>query len=213
MKIPKSWAVMVMFSIFTVVSVVFLVLAVLNLFTLTAVIPSILWLIFITHSLNGSVREEGGVHQYLKNWAGEMMGRDFVETEITDTGERAIRFGHNVFGHRLIRLTIPCKNITSLGWTAGQATGRMGRDMNDWMVWLRHDLEEPVRLQKERLTGRRISKKDIYVIGLSDKKIRTEAFGFSFMEFLRKAGVEFIPGEQPNDFIRKGSAAVAEPVV
>jgi hypothetical protein len=75
--------------------------------------------------------------------------------------------------------------------------------MNDWHVTLWFDHNDAA----ESLRRKALPKPDqeVYVVGPRRRKKITEAFGLSFVEFLRAAGVILVPGEKDNCFVRSVS--------
>jgi len=134
---------------------------------------------------------------------GALVGRQFVEATPRAVTPGEIRFVFKVLGHRFIHCSIALNAIESVEWDAGQATDRIGRDMNDWTVILWFDHNDAA----ESLRRRRLPKPDqeVYVVGPERRKKTTEAFGLSFVEFLRAAGVILVPGEKENCFVRSVS--------
>jgi hypothetical protein len=65
---------------------------------------------------------------------GKLFGKRFAEWNPAEAQPRRISFGFQFFSYRFIQWSIVVNQIESVEWAPGQATERMGRDMNDWTV-------------------------------------------------------------------------------
>ncbi len=86
-------------------------------------------------------------------------------------------------------------------WHTGQVTDMAGHDMNDWHVALWYDHDNPVKSLKERNLKK--PNQDVYIVGSSGKKGDTSKFGYSFIEFLRQAGIALAEEKDEFTFVRK----------
>jgi hypothetical protein len=191
MTIPKSPQDVIIQSVFTAIIVFFAGLAPVNVFNRVAVIPSLIWLAFITMILWTPIRQAGSFRRFLADCLGELIGRHFVEVVSVSTPVNEVRFGYELFGRRFIKQSIAIDAIESIHWSTGQASGMTGRDMNDWSVYLYLDRDNPVNKPNRH----------IYVVGPARRKEITEAFGLSFVAFLRAAGAQLSDGETNNCFV------------
>src|ERR1035438_7231183 len=126
------------------------------------------------------IRQAGSFRRFLADCLGELIGRHFVEVVSVSTPVNEVRFGYELFGRRFIKQSIAIDAIESIHWSTGQASGMTGRDMNDWSVYLYLDRDNPVNKPNRH----------IYVVGPARRKEITEAFGLSFVAFLRAAGAQ-----------------------
>jgi len=78
-----------------------------------------------------------------------------------------------------------------------------GHDMTDWGVYLWFDHNDPDKSEKKRKLKK--PDQDIYRVGPSTRKSRAEAFGLSFVAFLRDAGAKLDQGAIPTCFVRRTS--------
>jgi hypothetical protein len=191
MSIPKSRAQVTIQLVITTIVVFFALLALVNLCLWMAVIPSMIWLAFVAMCVKSSAKQDGGLQPFVINQMGDLFGRKFVEREASDPQPQCIRFGFQLFGHRFIQKCISVQKIESVRWHTGQASGRAGRDMGDWKVWMYFD------------GGDQKPDHAFYGIGPAVRKDRTEALGLALVSFLQKAGVDLMQGEQSNFFVRR----------
>jgi len=132
---------------------------------------SAVWLVLVLGACGSSIRTSGGLRAWLTDWMGELAPRGFVRID----GEEApvLRFGHLAPGIRfLANGAIPVSAITAVTWSAGQATAMAGRDMDDWIVCIRHG------------AGR------IRCVEPSARRDVTESFGNRLVELLKAAGAK-----------------------
>ena len=196
MQIPKSRGGVLV----TIIVVLSVCLAVANIFCRVAMIASLIWLAFITMMLWTPVKKAGGFRIFLTDCLGELVGRHFVEAGSLEAPASEIRFGYELFGQRFIRKSIAVDKIESIYWATGQATGRTGRDMNDWSVYLWFDHGDPAKSEMKRKWHK--PDQDIYIVGPPRRKAITEKFGLAFVAFIRAAGAPLVQGETNNQFER-----------
>ena len=143
--------------------------------------------------------------RYLINRLGDLFGQSFVESE-SSVGQRGdIRFGFEFLGHRFTQRSVGIANIESVEWETGQGTAMAGRDKNDWHVCLWFDHNDPQMSEKQRKY--RKPDQDIYIVGPSTRRDRTEALGLAFVDFLRAAGAELAQGATTTCFVRQVAEA------
>jgi hypothetical protein len=82
--------------------------------------------------------------------------------------------------------------------------------MNDWHVVLWFDHNDAAKSLRQNML--RKPDQEVYVVGPERRKKTTEAFGLSFVEFLRAAGVMLVPGEKENCFVRSASVESARSI-
>lgn len=191
MPIPKSWGEVTFHLVMTTIIVFFAFLALVNLCLCVAVIPSLIWLAFVTMCVRSSAKRAGGLRSFIINQMGDMFGRKFVERDASDPEHECIRFGFRLFGHPFIQKRVPLQKIESVAWHTGQASGMAGRDVGDWKVWMYFD------------RGDQKSDHVFYGIGPAVRKERTETLGRAFVSFLQQAGVNLVQEEKTNCFVRR----------
>ena len=203
MRIPKSLS-QILFQ-FTIAAIVvsFYILAIVNLFNLVAIVPSAIWLALVPFMVWSGCRCRGVLTFMIDN-IGALVGRQFVEVTPRAVTPGEIRFVFKVLGHRFIHCSIALNTIESVECNAGQATDQAGRDMNDWHVVLWFDHNDAAKSLRQNML--RKPDQEVYVVGPDRRKKVTEAFGLSFVEFLRAAGVILVPGEKDDCFVRSESA-------
>jgi hypothetical protein len=201
MRIPKLRSEVVSQFFVVVVVVSFALLAVVNLYHGVALFASVIWLAFVVSIIWSGCRREGGMRPFVISLIGDLFGRRFVGWNPAEAQPGCIRFGFQLFSRRFVQQSIRIDRIQSVEWCTGQATGLAKRDMNDWCVllWFSHD--DPARA-KARQKWHRNPDQDLYGIGPTDRKERTEALGLSFVSFLRSAGVDLIQDGVSTCFVR-----------
>jgi hypothetical protein len=200
LTIPKSRRDVIILFVITTVGILSTSLAVVNIFNRVAIIASVIWLALVTTILWTPAKRAGGLRRFLTNCLGELFGRNFVEAVSLDAPAKEIRFGYELFGHRFIQHSVAIDKIESIEWKTGQATDMAGRDMKDWSVCLWFDHGDPVKSEKKRKW--RKPDQDISIVGPARRKEITEAFGLSFVTFLRAAGAQLSPGGKSSCFVR-----------
>ena len=178
-------------------------LAILNLVNHVAIIPSAIWLVFVTVTIWNGCREVGGLRRYLVDRCSVFAGRRFVLYLSGQTDSRRIRFGFEMFGCRVFQRDVQIERIESVEWTPGQATSMAGHDMNDWQVVLWFDHCNPVKSKRDHML--RKPDQDLLIVGPSRRKEDTSSLGFEFVAFLRKSGARLKQGANDNVFVREVS--------
>lgn len=192
MPIPKSFGEVSFHFVITTILVSFAFLALVNLCLWVAVIPSLIWLAFVTLCVRSSAKRDGGLRSFIMNQMGDLFGSKFVERDASGPEHQCIRFGFRLFGRPFIQKRVPVQKIESVAWRTGQASGMAGRDVGDWKVWMYFD------------RGDQKSDHIFYGIGPAVRKERTETLGLAFVSFLQRAGVNLVQEGQTNCFVRRG---------
>jgi len=201
MPIPKSRSEVVIEFVVIGTVVGFALLAVVNLCSGVALIASFIWLTFVTAMIWSSCRREGGVRPFIISMMGDLFGRCFAEWSPAEEQPKCIRFGFQLFRRRFVQQSIRIDRIESVEWHTGQATDMAKRDMNDWHVWVWFSHDDPSRTEARRKWHRKPDQ-DLYGVGPTDRKERTEALGLSFVSFLRSAGADLVQGAITTCFVR-----------
>ncbi len=204
MPIPKSGSQVVVAFVFTTIGINFTLLGMVNLISGEALIASTIWLAFVTVIVWTGSQAEGGVWRFLISLVGELFGKRFAEWNPAEEQPRGIRFGFQLGSHRFVERYIFVDGIQLVEWCTGQATDRMGRDMNDWciFVWFSRDL--PARpLETKKLY--RNPHQGLIAVGPSASKVRTEALGQSLVSFIPSAGADLVQGDSSTCFVRASS--------
>jgi hypothetical protein len=191
MPIPKSLSEVISQFVITMIIVVFTLLAWVNLCIFQAIVPSLIWLAFVTYCIRDKSKHDGGLRSCLINVVGDLFGKKFVETNSEDPQPQCIRFGFRLLGHRFIQKSIELNKIESVSWHTGQASGMAGRDVGDWKVWMYCDsgVQKPNHIR--------------YGVGPSVREERAAAFGLSLVSYLCSAGVDLVQADIPNCYVRR----------
>jgi hypothetical protein len=119
------------------IAVIFTVLSVLSIKNQVAVIPSIAWLSIVVFFAWSNYDEDRGIYRHLIDGCCSFLAsKKFVLVLQNENTPPAIRFGHYLFGCRIIQLRVRMDKIECVEWSTGQATFRAGEDMEDWTVGL-----------------------------------------------------------------------------
>lgn len=128
--------------IILIIVVVFGLMALHNILIWLAVIPSVIWLLFIGYFIIGECKRVG-VRTFLANVAGSLAPHHFLDYGNDElSGQRIVRYGFTIFYHAITQWQLPVSKITAVEWSAGQASGMSGRDMNDWHVFVWYKADE-----------------------------------------------------------------------
>jgi len=193
MAIPH-WSGEVIFGIaICVILVVASLVAMLNLFLHIAVTASCVWLAIMAVWIWSNCKGRG-YRQCFHALVGLFARRHLVESEHRETGVIEIRFGYCCFGRRFFDFKVPLHKIETVEWSPGQAP-------RYWSVFVWFDHDDPEKSLRER-KWRRKPDQDVYVVGPSRRKQKTEAFGLALVGFLRRAGAAFVRGEDDCTFVR-----------
>ena len=199
MTIPRSRSEIVFQIVIMTVAVLFCILGTVNLFNRVAIIPSTIWFVFVIAMMWRACREEGGFRRFLTYRLALLGGRFFVECSPHSVQPAEVHFGYRILGHRYLQREVLLDKIESVEWRPGQGSDMAGRDMKDWSVHLWFDQDDPVKRNK----WSRKPEQGIHIVGPARRKEETEAFGLSFVDFLRDAGASLVRGEGDCIFVRK----------
>ena len=201
MTIPKSRGEILPNGFLSLIVVVSVFLAVLNLANHVAIILSVTWLIFVAWILWSGCRDAGGVRRYLIDWLAAFAGRRFAVVPHEDAHQARIRFGYELFARRFYRKDIEFHLIESVELSPGQATSTTGRDMKDWSVALWYAHGDSEKSKKNHML--RKPDQDVYIVGPSTREEDAATLGTEFVSFLRCVGVLLIPAECGNVYVRE----------
>ena len=116
----------------------FVFLAITNLIFRVAIIPSILWLLFVLYQ-NWPEYKYYGMRLWLIHLLASFSTKHFAESIQGNDGSSEFRLSYQLLGCRFQYFTIPVNKVNKVNWSAGQASGMTGRDMDDWHVFLKFD--------------------------------------------------------------------------
>lgn len=186
MAVPK-WSTDIVISIFiSTILVLATLIALVNLALRAEFIASCIWLAIMAWGL-WSVRKTVVVDVL------GVLGKHFVQAAPHDDGSVEIRLGFRLVGHTFITFKVPLEKIESVEWQPGQAP-------NFWHVFVWFDHDDPEK--SERKAGLRKPDQDVYCVGPSSRRRRTEAIGLAFVDFLRQAGATLVRADQDCKYIR-----------
>ena len=204
--IPRSRSETVVAHVMNAIAIAASALAVMNVFNREALLASALWFAFLSWVV-WEVKEQGW-RRFFVGWLGSLAGQRFAECAPTSPPFQEIRFGFRLFGYRFFEETVALPKIIAVQWSLGQASNRMGRDMNDWQVALWYHTGVPeIRHHQARRGFGRVEGQDVVVFGRDGRKADTEKFGLSFVEFLRQAGVTLEKQEGGTVFLPRQNAS------
>ena len=209
MVIPKSKGETNFYFIVTCIVIATVKFAIENILNGIALIPSFIGLALIAFLIWKACIEQRGLFIFIANRLGELIGQYFAEIPVQDGQRKEIRFGYKLFGLRFYQQSIPLEKIESIEWDKGQVSSMAGRDMNDWQVFLWFDHDDLVESEKRRRWNYRKPDQEIYMVGPSTRKKKTERLGLSLIAFLRAAGVTLIQ-DKTNCFVRTQHEMVIE---
>ena len=190
----------------TVIVFAFVLFAIVNLCNGGALIASSLWIILVTIWNWAQCREQGGFRRFLINWMGGLAGRRFVEVGAVDASPRNVHFGFELFGYCFIQKSIPLNSIETVEWSTGQATSMAGHDRNDWRICIWFDQDDTIKIENKKKRGYRKPDQDIYCVGPSACKSKTEDLGLSLVAFLRDAGADLVLSDTTTYFVKRRHA-------
>lgn len=205
MFIPKSTSDVVFLGVLTSIAAGGVVLGVTNLFMGVALVPSMLWLVFIGFVVASEAKQHRGVGGVFVHLVGELFGRQFVDAPLIEGTPREIRFGFELFGRAFITRVELLDDIKKVGWSTGQATGITGRDMDDWSVFVWFNPKAPSSIEIGIKSGADFWTV-IHAVGPARERSKTEALGLEFLKFLEEAGVKLVAAPS-NSFVRARESA------
>ena len=140
--------------------------------------------------------QHGGFRRLLIDSLGFFAFKQFAESVAPDTGSVEVRFGYHLLGRRLYYFTVPLEKIQEVEWSPGQ-------NPELWIVFVWYDHDNPERSLKRRML--RKPDQDIYCVGPSQCRERTETLGLAFVDFLLRGGARLVR-EDDCTFVRATDA-------
>ncbi|MHB0960100.1 MAG: hypothetical protein ACYC0X_19805 [Pirellulaceae bacterium] len=199
MAIPTSYSEFIFSVALGTIAVLATLMAVLNLFFQVAIIVSCIWLAFIIWSIWTASKDDGGFRRWLINILGVFARKQFVESINHNAGSVEIHLGYQLFGCRLFYFQVPLDQIETVEWGPGQGGPRW------WQVCIWYDHHDPKKRLERQKWGFRKPDQDVYCVGPSMRKEKTEAFGLTFVDFLCRAGATLVRGTDDCLFVRAAS--------
>ncbi len=165
-----------------------------------AVVAPTLWLV-IFGLMVGSDILGNGIWRWPVDCLGMLIGREVIWYRLNEPSVERIYFGLRVFGVRLAHHSLAVPSIETVDWGAGQGTGMVGRDMDDWYItiWFDHGREKKRRRRKKYHRP----DQDSLCLSLDERKDRVESFAMDLVEFLREAGAHLVKDGSENRFVRR----------
>ena len=211
MDIPRSGGA-VPVSIFSAFMAFFVAVAIFNLVhyelvSLFAIILSALWLLLVVFWIITFILEEGGLRLFVMNLLAKFSAHQFVEIVPQQGDDPIVRFRFTLLGCTFNHLQIRPAELAFVRWSAGQATGLTGRDMDDWHVTLWYN-----RKRYKRGDDTDTREKLLHFIGPEGPKCEADALGGSLVDFFRSVGLELHPTKNECEFAaQEQDEAQAEP--
>lgn len=166
-----------------------------NLFVLREwwiLLASVFWPALLLLSLRELYASEAGWENFKRNRLRPFASQEFVELEF-DEQERWLCCGYCLAGRDYQLLKVPIRGITRVGWSAGQASSRAGKDMGDWSVIVWFDPSQVVKCTA--------SVRSLFILGESGELAVVSELGRDFLAFLAQAGLQFEPGDGDHAFL------------
>lgn len=187
------------------------VFALSNLASGIAPCASLFWLILVVCWLVGAAllaRQQGGVLQVLLEFAADACCHRAVAWVPTEDERPFLQLVVRIAGWRCVVRRIEIAKIHSVRWSAGQASGRAKRDMNDWgvCIWFL-----PGAMHPTNPTRRRRAELDLVYLGTSGGREQAAALGQSSVDLLREAGLDLAARSDANCFVRSSAGPAQTP--
>lgn len=152
--------------------------------SLVSKIAAVAWIALCGWALSDIVPrllEPGATRRLATTYLGELSPWHCVWIDRDDTALTHFCVGYRLFGRRICTRRIPLARIVEVVWGPGQASWRVGRDVDDWTVWVRYETD----------AGRRCG--DVVFLGPSSASRRTvEPLGHAIVDLLRVSGESLI---------------------
>jgi hypothetical protein len=153
---------------------------------------SVLWLLFLSLSTLASIKETGGIRDFLVEHLGVYSRDRYLAVTASNGTEPTVSIGYRTFGRRFDYLRVAADRIDSIEWSPYWPTSKGEEDPWNWHVSLWYDVppSPPNPGSRFYLKGRLLS------IGPYGHRSATEALGLKVLEFMRKDGITFyeVPG-------------------
>jgi len=142
-----------------------------------------------------------GPLQFLINRLGSFSSRQFIHIQKRAGEPPVVGIGYWIGSWRFYYFWIPLSGI-DVEWSSGQATAMVGRDMDDWRVFLKYDRSSVIGR-----FGRSLFRKgeDFYSLGETGPKDKTAEFGRRLVDFFREGGADLVEAEEGRKYVSRGS--------
>ncbi len=177
-------------TIFYSIPPALLALAIWNLFRfrvlpLSAIIASVIWIVFTVWCVWMSISMDGGVQRWAIARLGQFGMKHFVWIDRVDGEPPRVSTGFRLGQRRYFYYSFPATELRKVSWSFGQASAMSQQELADWSVTISfHSTEPRSRWWDDFYRGQ-------YGFGFQGEKARITAFGESLVAFLRRTGVEF----------------------
>jgi hypothetical protein len=172
-----------------------------------ALVASIIFLFIAAFGFWCTLHYEGGFKGLFVHFLGHFSSQHFTEivslelVSTDDTPSDRLRFGFVLREKAYYYVELPCSSVSSVEWSTGQASDRVGRDMNDWHVILwYHDTTGAKRLDPD------LRSEEVYIVGRFGPRAEVETLGNRFVEFLRSANVAIHRTEYDTEYSSTGKS-------
>lgn len=167
------------------------------------ILGSITWLAVVLMLVWAFIYYEGGIVQNTVVYLGHYSRQQFIEAITLEGDGVTLCYGYRLFGRKLYYLRVETSAIVSVDWSTGQATHMAGRDMNDWSIWMWYfNADNPDRSTDLGLRRNH----DLYMVGPTRSRDKTELLGHQFVEFLRTIGLDMVATEKDTVFNVRGKS-------
>lgn len=129
--------------------------------------------------------------RFLRTWSDER----FLKIAYHEDKGLTLWSGFRLFGHTFRCYEALVNGVESLEWCLGQASARMGKDMDDRLVYFTVSPESVLYSLEDSTDGRTL------FTGLGGSKPTTEQNIENLVAFLQSHGVALVEGEKPHQFL------------
>ncbi len=153
-----------------------------------SLVATVIILLLIGASARAGCIEAGSLRQFLINCADVFGSIHFVQILRDSNQENGfVAHGYRVFGWSLYKLKIEAAQLSTVGWSYGQATSLAHEDCSDWSVhlWYR------INAEHAEVAFRTHGGKRFHEIGPTRSKEKTEVLGRELIALLENAGIVF----------------------
>lgn len=157
-----------------------------------ALVASTAWLGLVVFMVVGFLVMEG-VRRTIVSVLGLVSRDHFVQVRPGEGDEARLRHGFRLLGIVVPFDVVPLGQVRAVSWTLGQASGRIGEDLDDWSIVLWHASPLP--------RDGASSSEGHLIVSPERARATIEPLGLTLVDFLREAGVPLV-AEEETRFVR-----------